>query len=94
MAVGIRGFRSSFLYPLGLYLLAIHSGIDSTFLPAPSDVGHALVGSRGQILLQVITPYIIPSIIDAFQINISTSYFLEFSSCYSAASEGLGKRIL
>ena len=49
---------------------------------------------RRQVLSLVITPYIIPSIIDTFRINIATSWNLVVVAELVAASEGLGKRIL
>ncbi len=58
------------------------------------ETTYTLGGSRGQILLQVITPYIVPSIIDTFRINIATSWNLVVVAELLAASEGLGKRIL
>jgi len=58
------------------------------------ETTYTLGGSRGQVLLQVITPYIVPSIIDTFRINIATSWNLVVVAELLAASEGLGKRIL
>lgn len=58
------------------------------------ETTYTLGGSRWQILSQVITPYIVPSIIDTFRINIATSWNLVVVSELLAASEGLGKRIL
>ncbi|MDJ0899204.1 MAG: ABC transporter permease [Xenococcus sp. MO_188.B8] len=58
------------------------------------ETTYTLGGSRWQILVQVITPYIIPSIMDTFRINIATSWNLVVVAELVAASEGLGKRIL
>ena len=58
------------------------------------ETTYTLGGSRWQVLSQVITPYIIPSILDAFRINIAASWNLVVVAELVAASEGLGKRIL
>ena len=58
------------------------------------ETTYTLGGSRWQLLTQVITPYIVPSIIDTFRINIATSWNLVVVAELLAASEGLGKRIL
>ena len=58
------------------------------------ETTYTLGGSRWQVLSQVITPYIVPSIIDTFRINIATSWNLVVVAELLAASEGLGKRIL
>ena len=58
------------------------------------ETTYTLGGSRWQVLAQVITPYIVPSIIDTFRINIATSWNLVVVAELLAASEGLGKRIL
>ena len=58
------------------------------------ETTYTLGGSRWQILTQVITPYIVPSIIDTFRINIATSWNLVVVAELVAASEGLGKRII
>ena len=58
------------------------------------ETTYTLGGSRWQVLVQVITPYILPSIIDTFRINIATSWNLVVVAELLAASEGLGKRIL
>ena len=58
------------------------------------ETTYTLGGSRWQVLVQVITPYIVPSIIDTFRINIATSWNLVVVAELLAASEGLGKRIL
>lgn len=58
------------------------------------ETTYTLGGSRGQVLLRVITPYIVPNIIDAFRINMAASWNLVVVAELLAASEGLGKRIL
>ena len=58
------------------------------------ETTYTLGGMRWQVLTQVITPYIIPSIIDTFRINIATSWNLVVIAELVAASEGLGKRII
>ena len=58
------------------------------------ETTYTLGGMRWQVLAQVITPYIVPSIIDTFRINIATSWNLVVVSELVAASEGLGKRII
>ncbi|NEP14164.1 MAG: ABC transporter permease [Symploca sp. SIO1A3] len=58
------------------------------------EATYTLGGNRKQILFQVITPYIVPNIIDAFRINIATSWNLVIVSELVAAEQGLGKRIL
>ncbi|MDR9402646.1 MAG: ABC transporter permease [Halothece sp. Uz-M2-17] len=58
------------------------------------ETTYTLGGLRWQVLFQVITPYIIPNIIDAFRINIATSWNLVIVAELVAAEQGLGKRIL
>ncbi len=58
------------------------------------ETTYTLGGMRWQVLAQVITPYIVPSIIDTFRINIATSWNLVVIAELVAASEGLGKRII
>ena len=58
------------------------------------ETTYTLGGSRWQVLLQVITPYIVPNAIDAFRINMAASWNLVVVAELLAASEGLGKRIL
>ncbi|MGP1385413.1 MAG: ABC transporter permease [Thainema sp.] len=55
---------------------------------------YTLGGRRSQVLFQVITPYVVPSIIDAFRINIATSWNLVVVAELLAAEVGLGKRIV
>ena len=58
------------------------------------ETTYTLGGSRSQVLTQVIMPYIIPNILDAFRINMAASWNLVVVAELLAASEGLGKRIL
>lgn len=74
-------------------ILMIMDGIK--FIPKDLiETTYTLGGSRWQVLSLVITPYVVPSIIDTFRINIATSWNLVVVSELVAASEGLGKRIL
>ncbi|GAB4214509.1 MAG: ABC transporter permease [Synechococcales cyanobacterium] len=57
------------------------------------EVTYTLGGLRWQVLLQVITPYILPNILDTYRVNIATSWNLVVVSELIAANEGLGKRI-
>ena len=57
------------------------------------ETTYTLGGKRLQVLFQVITPYIVPSIIDTFRINMAASWNLVVVAELIAASEGLGKRI-
>ncbi|WP_273247283.1 ABC transporter permease, partial [Limnospira indica] len=52
-----------------------------------------LGGSRHQVILQVIFPFILPSIIDASRVNMAASWNLVIVSELVAATEGLGRRI-
>ena len=58
------------------------------------ETTYTLGGTRSQVLLGVITPYIIPRIIDTFRVNMAASWNLVVVAELLAASEGLGKRIL
>ena len=58
------------------------------------ETTYTLGGNRLQVLLQVITPYIIPNIIDAFRINMAAAWNLVIVAELIAAETGLGKRIL
>ncbi len=58
------------------------------------EVTYTLGGNRLQVLKSVITPYIIPSIIDTLRVNIATSWNLVVVAELVAAEDGLGKRIL
>ena len=58
------------------------------------ETTYTLGGKRWQVLLEVITPHIIPRIIDTFRVNMAASWNLVVVAELLAASEGLGKRIL
>ncbi len=57
------------------------------------ETTYTLGGRRLQVLLQVISPYTLPSIIDACRVNMAASWNLVIVAELVAASEGLGKRI-
>lgn len=64
------------------------------FVPkALLEATYTLGGTRPQVLFQVITPYVIPNILDAFRINMAASWNLVVVAELLAADEGLGKRI-
>lgn len=52
-----------------------------------------LGGNRRQTLMKVITPFVIPNILDAFRVNMAASWNLVVVAELVAANEGLGKRI-
>lgn len=58
------------------------------------EATYTLGGKRLQVIKSVITPYIIPNIIDTLRVNIATSWNLVIVAELVAAEEGLGKRIL
>lgn len=58
------------------------------------ETTYTLGGRRWQVLMSVITPYIVPSIIDTLRINVAASWNLVVIAELVAAEEGLGKRIL
>lgn len=58
------------------------------------ETTYTLGGNRWQVLASVITPYVIPNIIDAFRVNIAGAWNLVVVAELVAAEEGLGKRIL
>jgi len=58
------------------------------------ETTYTLGGNRWQVLSQVISPYIVPRIIDAFRVNMAASWNLVVVAELLAATEGLGKRIL
>ncbi|AIE75739.1 MULTISPECIES: ABC transporter permease [unclassified Synechocystis] len=58
------------------------------------EVTYTLGGLRKQVLFKVITPYIIPNILDAFRINMAAAWNLVVVAELVAADNGLGKRIL
>ncbi|NES97687.1 MAG: ABC transporter permease [Desertifilum sp. SIO1I2] len=57
------------------------------------ETTYTLGGKRLQVLLQVITPYILPNILDAGRVNMAASWNLVIVSELVAATEGLGRRI-
>lgn len=57
------------------------------------ETTYTLGGRRLQVLLQVIAPYVLPSIIDAARVNMAASWNLVIVSELVAATEGLGRRI-
>lgn len=57
------------------------------------EATYTLGGRRPHVLMQVITPYVIPSVIDTFRINIATSWNMVIVAELVAAELGLGKRI-
>jgi NitT/TauT family transport system permease protein len=52
-----------------------------------------LGGRRDQVLMRVITPCIIPQVIDAYRINMASAWNLVIVAELVAATDGLGKRI-
>lgn len=58
------------------------------------ETTYTLGGLRWQTLMRVITPHVVPSIIDTFRVNIATSWALVVVAELVAAEQGLGKRIL
>lgn len=57
------------------------------------ETTYTLGGKRLQVLLQVICPYVLPSIIDTCRINMAAAWQLVIVSELIAATEGLGRRI-
>jgi len=57
------------------------------------ETSYTLGGKRHQVLLNVIFPFILPSIIDACRVNIAASWNLVIVAELVAATEGLGRRI-
>ncbi|MEL7332937.1 MAG: ABC transporter permease [Cyanobacteria bacterium J06560_2] len=57
------------------------------------EATYTLGGSRVQTLMQVITPYVVPNILDTFRINMAAAWNLVVVAELIAANEGLGKRI-
>ncbi len=57
------------------------------------ETSYTLGGSRHQVILQVIFPFILPNIIDASRVNMAASWNLVIVSELVAATEGLGRRI-
>lgn len=58
------------------------------------ETTYTLGGKRWQVLFEVITPFIVPRIIDTFRVNMAASWNLVVVAELLAANEGLGKRIL
>ena len=57
------------------------------------ETTYTLCGQRKQVLLQVIFPYILPSVIDAARVNMAAAWNLVIVAELVAATEGLGRRI-
>lgn len=57
------------------------------------ETTYTLGGLRSNVLLQVISPYVLPSIIDACRVNMAASWNLVIVAELVAATEGLGRRI-
>lgn len=57
------------------------------------ETTYTLGGKRLQVLLQVISPFILPNIIDAARVNMAASWNLVIVSELVAATEGLGRKI-
>ena len=57
------------------------------------ETTYTLGGDRRQVLMQVITPHIVPSIFDTFRVNMAASWNLVIVAELVAAEGGLGKRI-
>jgi NitT/TauT family transport system permease protein len=57
------------------------------------EATYTLGGNRIQTLLQVITPHVLPGIIDACRINLAAAWQLVIVSELIAATEGLGRRV-
>lgn len=57
------------------------------------ETTYTLGGLRHQVLFQVITPYVIPNILDAFRVNMAAAWNLVVVAELINANEGLGKRI-
>lgn len=54
---------------------------------------YILGGTRRSVILQVIFPYVLPGILDAYRINLAAAWQLVIVSELIAATEGLGRRI-
>lgn len=57
------------------------------------ETTYTLGGLRSTVILQVIFPYVLPSIIDAGRVNMAASWNLVIVAELVAATEGLGRRI-
>lgn len=83
------------LIVLGVVFYNILMIMDSVkFVPKELiEATYTLGGRRLQILMQVITPYVIPNIIDTFRINMAAAWNMVIVAELVAAELGLGKRI-
>lgn len=57
------------------------------------ETTYTLGGLRSSVVLQVISPYVLPSIIDACRVNMAAAWNLVIVAELVAATEGLGRRI-
>jgi NitT/TauT family transport system permease protein len=57
------------------------------------ETAYTLGGNRPQVLIRVITPHVIPNVLDAFRVNMAASWNLVVVAELVAAQEGLGKRV-
>ncbi|HEY9888063.1 MAG TPA: ABC transporter permease subunit, partial [Candidatus Obscuribacterales bacterium] len=57
------------------------------------ETTYTLGGNRRQVLLQVIAPYVLPSIFDTLRVNLAAAWNLVIVAELVAAEGGLGKRI-
>lgn len=57
------------------------------------ETTYTLGGLRNSVVLQVITPYVLPTIIDAGRVNMAAAWNLVIVAELVAATEGLGRRI-
>lgn len=57
------------------------------------ETTYTLGGDRRQVLMQVIAPYVVPSIFDTLRVNMAASWNLVVVAELVAAEGGLGKRI-
>lgn len=57
------------------------------------ETTYTLGGLRSNVILHVISPYVLPSIIDAARVNMAASWNLVIVAELVAATEGLGRRI-
>lgn len=57
------------------------------------ETTYTLGGIRSNVIFQVVSPYVIPSIIDACRVNMAAAWNLVIVAELVAATEGLGRRI-
>lgn len=57
------------------------------------ETTYTLGGMRKNVIFQVISPYVVPSIIDACRVNMAAAWNLVIVAELVAATEGLGRRI-